>query len=144
MSLPRAMAIQNKTKPTTPSARENFFCVGQVCRAHGLKGELYIKLPLKDSSWLPLVQQLHFTSSLKEEPTASLFLKAFRPFQKGFLAVLEGLENRSEAESFCHLQVLVTKSDLQRRKRKKKEMPFLVELMDFHLVHAEKNGKHLL
>ena len=116
--------------------------MGEVCRAHGIKGHLYIRLFHEGRAWLPLVQKLHFTSEPSLEGkllhTYSFFLKTFRPFQKGFLAVLQEIQTRNEATFFRGFQVYMSKVDLQKKRKKEGDMPFWVELTDFHLAHVEK------
>ena len=142
-----------------PLLKAKVYHIGEVSRVHGIKGHLYIRLfhNHEDSEdkmlWLPLVQKLYFSqkplsASLgeeKEEIEAYSFpLKTFRPFQKGFLAVLQEVQNRDEAEFFRGFQVHISKSDLQSKNKNKgqrREAPFWMELTDFHLAHAGKKWK---
>ena len=115
--------------------------MGEVCRAHGIKGYLYIRLFHEDRDWLPLVQKLYFSLSLEGNLLHAyrFSLKKFRPFQKGFLAVLPEIQTRDEATVFRGFGVYISKVDLQ--KKKKAEELFWMELTDFHLVSIEKKWK---
>ncbi len=81
-----------------------FVVVGQVSKPHGTKGELFV-WPLTDrpdSTFVPGVV-LHVadaSGNLPDEGLAPLEITAARPYRRGALVSLEGIEDRNTAERF--------------------------------------------
>jgi 16S rRNA processing protein RimM len=84
--------------------------IGRVTRAHGLKGELEVRLDWPDSRSLLGAQRL--LVSLADGHTQSHSIAGKRQTPKGILVRLEGVGDRDAAEALCGATVSVLRTDL--------------------------------
>jgi 16S rRNA processing protein RimM len=74
--------------------------IGKVMDAHGIRGDVYCIVFSGDVSWLDKVQTLN----LHHE---DFKIKKIKAFKKGFIASLEGFDNRNKAEEYIGAELRV-------------------------------------
>ena len=84
--------------------------IGRVARAHGLKGELEIRLDWPDSR--SLLEATGVVLSLPDGSTASHAIAGTRQTPKGVLLRLEGIADRDAAEAVLGATLSVPRTDL--------------------------------
>jgi 16S rRNA processing protein RimM len=84
--------------------------IGRVARAHGVKGELEVRLDWPDSRSLLAAKRLLL--SLADGATQSHAIAGKRQTPKGILVRLEGVADRNVAEALCGATVSVLRTDL--------------------------------
>jgi 16S rRNA processing protein RimM len=84
--------------------------IGKVARAHGLKGELEIRLDWSDSR--ALLEAERVVLDLADGATELRPIAGTRTTHKGVLVQLEGVSDRTAAEARCGATVSVLRSDL--------------------------------
>jgi 16S rRNA processing protein RimM len=84
--------------------------IGRVVRAHGLKGELEVRLDWPDSR--ALLQAKRLLLSLASGATQSRSIAGTRQTSKGILVRVEGVTDRDAAETLAGATVSVLRSDL--------------------------------
>ncbi len=100
--------------------------VGKIKSAHGLKGEVYILIFSKDTSWSKSLKELKLKNSLdvlKSYPV----LKA-KPHKEGLIATLEGVTDRNQSEGLIGQEVHIPSELLE---SKKGETIYLKEILGF-------------
>jgi 16S rRNA processing protein RimM len=94
----------------------SYLVVGHLNKAHGMKGELFV-WPLTDhpeSIFAPGVI-LHLGNEAGDAPDPtepSLVISGARPFRRGFLLSLEGIETRAHAEALRGRYVLLPREEI--------------------------------
>lgn len=93
-----------ETEPGGSSIDPPFVVVGQVSRPHGTKGELFV-WPLTDhpeTTFVPgVLLQVADGSGNHPDPSLEPYRVAeVRPYRKGYLVTLDGVEDRGEADAF--------------------------------------------
>jgi len=84
--------------------------IGRVTRAHGLKGELEVRLDWPDSR--SLLEAPRLLLSLADGVTQSHSIAGKRQTPKGILVRLEGVGDRNAADALCGATVSVLRADL--------------------------------
>ena len=74
--------------------------VGKVLDAHGIRGDIYCIVFSGDASWVGDIKTLRLGSEVFK-------IKKIKEFKKGFIASLEGFDDRNRAESYKGRAVLV-------------------------------------
>lgn len=80
--------------------------VGWVNDAHGLKGELYVRLKADRADWLEVCEELWLKPHQIEQPQA-FKLNWAKPHRDGLIVNLVGLADRTQAELWKRAEVLV-------------------------------------
>ncbi len=80
----------------------SYLVVGNINKAHGTKGEVFV-WPLTDypeSAFAPgvILYQGDEGGNAPDPTLPTVVIRSVRPFQRGFLLKLEGVEDRSQAE----------------------------------------------
>ena len=92
--------------PKSPS----HLVVGHLNKVHGMKGELFLwPLTVAPESAFNIGGELRIADQTDREPDPSLpvfRIEGVRPFKRGFLLKLEGLDSRAEAELIAGRYVL--------------------------------------
>src|SRR4051812_14718826 len=83
--------------------------IGRLARAHGLKGELEVRLDWPDSR--ALLEAERVLLSPPDGDSESYVIASTRSTGKGILLRLEGVEDRDAAEALCGSTVSVRRSD---------------------------------
>ncbi len=110
---------------SSKSSNNNLHKVGWIKDAHGLKGEVYIRLFAKTADWLEKGLTLHLETEQGFE--SYLVIKA-KPFKDGLIVAFEGLNNRNQSEALKKAGVYIP-GDLL--KSEPGERLYLNELMSF-------------
>ena len=84
--------------------------IGRLTRAHGLKGELEVRLDWPDSR--ALLDAERVLLSRPDGSSESRVIASTRATGKGILVRLEGVEDRDAAEALCGSTVSVRRADL--------------------------------
>jgi 16S rRNA processing protein RimM len=84
--------------------------IGRVARAHGVKGELEVRLDWPDSR--SLLEAKRLLLSLADGTSQSHAIAGRRQTPKGVLVRLEGVVDRNVAEALCGATVSVLRTDL--------------------------------
>ena len=92
------------------SPEPNFFVVGRVLRAWGIRGDLKIA-PFTDRP--EDFQQ--YRSVLVGPQRKPYAVKSFRPYQRNWLLHLNGVESRTEAEALHGQEILIETAQRQRQ-----------------------------
>jgi 16S rRNA processing protein RimM len=103
--------------------------VGWVKDAHGLRGELFVRLQAKTADWLTDDLTLH----LEKEGglTAEFSVEKAKPFKDGLIVKLEGMNDRTAAEGWKRAQVSIPAELLVAEPG---ERVFLEQLMGFSVL----------
>lgn len=120
----------------TPPKFENYHCVGWVPSAHGLRGEIFVRLYAGESDWHEDAESL---SLLLANSTA---LKAFTihkatPHKDGLIVKFNEICDRNQAEAVAKSGVYIEESLLQSDEG---EPVFLKQLEGFEVVDKEGNS----
>ncbi|NQZ00153.1 MAG: 16S rRNA processing protein RimM [Bdellovibrionales bacterium] len=107
---------------------DDYFKVGWIKEAHGLKGEVYVKLLSKDPEWLGDLEEF----ILSREGEAELYsVKKWRPHKQGLIVLIEGVTNRNQSEALKGFEFAIPKDLLVSDEN---EAPYLIEFMGFQVV----------
>jgi len=109
---------------------EDFFKVGWVKDAHGLRGELYVKLLSKEPEWLSELDQALLHQSATSTKTL-VTVKKWKPHKQGLIIHVEGISNRNQSEELKGYEFLIPKQLLSTEEG---EVPYLVEFLGFEVV----------
>lgn len=118
----------NKNKITEKELTENFTKVGHVSDGHGLRGDLYILIRSGDISWIDDLDELVLTSSTNMFEIKTFKIKKIKPFKKGFIAQVEGVTDRTQADLLKKYDVW---ADSEFFISEDGEQPYLSELLNF-------------
>ena len=98
------------------SAHPSHLVVGHLNKAHGTKGELFLwPLTADPGEAFAAGAGLHLADEAGEKPDpafAEVRVRAVRPFKRGFLIRLEGIDSRDQAEWLAGRYVLRPLADL--------------------------------
>jgi 16S rRNA processing protein RimM len=79
------------------SQEKNLKSVGKVMDAHGIRGDIYCLVFSGDVSWINKITKLNLKRNTEIE---SFNIKKIKPFKRGFIATLEGFNDRNKAEEY--------------------------------------------
>ena len=103
--------------------------VGLVSDAHGIRGEIYVVIFSGDVSWLDKLTEISFVTMAQSK--SSLKIKKIKAFKKGFIASLDGVIDRNQAEELKKQEVWIDEKLLVSNDG---EQPFLHELIQFEVI----------
>ena len=87
------------------SARPSHLVVGHLNKPHGTKGELFLwPLTADPDRAFAAGAELHLADEVGEKPDPAfppVRVEAVRPFKRGFLVKLDGIDSRDQAEWFA-------------------------------------------
>ncbi len=74
--------------------------VGKIKEAHSLKGEVYFLIFSGEAAWLDQLkaQSVQLVDESGDRPKKTIKILKYRPHKKGFIAFLEGVTDRTQAE----------------------------------------------
>ncbi|MEK6628781.1 MAG: ribosome maturation factor RimM [Bdellovibrionota bacterium] len=104
--------------------------IGKVIDAHGIKGDIYCLVFSGDSSWISKVKKIKLD-------TLDFEVKKIKSFKKGFIATLNGIDDRNKAEKLKGAGLWVDSSLFV---SKNGESLYLSELLNFN-VEDKISGK---
>ena len=111
--------------------KEEYYSVGRVKEAHGLRGELYVKLRSKRADWLGQLEDLILSEKEKPAKLHKFSVVNAKPHRDGLVIKTKELTTRTEAENykgyymFIPVTYLITKDE--------KDF-YLFELMGFEVI----------
>lgn len=113
--------------------------VGWVKEAHGLKGDVYIKLlsspgNLKMPDWAESVKN-YYLSKEDQLPKECSFI-SLKPHKEGMLAKIDGVSDRNQSEALRGFALYIEKEDL---KSEPGESIYLHEILGFKVVDVKDN-----
>lgn len=122
--------MDKKTNQKSEATAE-WYKVGWVKSAHGIKGELYIQLLSKKAEWLSDMKSFR----LKPLPGSSVepmtfSFKRVKPHKLGLIVLPEGFNNRNQSELWKGADFLIDRSIFE---TKEDETPYLVEFEGFEV-----------
>jgi len=118
------------------NSSDDLIQVGWVKSAHGLNGELYIKLVTKVKTgtlpeWVSEVDEYVFK---KENTSQAYKFKKTKPHKEGFIAIVEGVSNRNQSEALRGNGIYINKSILSSGPG---DSIYLIEVLDFEVFDKE-------
>ncbi len=115
----------------SPRVVPGFHCVGWVKDAHGLRGEIYVKLSSKKADWLKKVKTFGLCLPVGGE-FVEYKIKAARPHKEGLIVHLEGLSDRNQSEALRKQSVYIGEKLLASEPG---EAIFLNQILGFSVVN---------
>jgi 16S rRNA processing protein RimM len=109
--------------------QDNLRKVGKIKGSHGIKGEVFILIFSKDTSWVTTKIQIHLTKNEKDFKTFSL--ARVKPHKEGVIAVLDGITTRNESDLLIGQEIWVDKSVFV---SKDQQSLYLVEIEGFEII----------
>lgn len=76
----------------------DFFNIGRVKEAHGLKGELYVVLYSERPEWKGELKEFHCTQPKDSRVVQKFCIEKWFPHKKGIVLAAEELKSRTQAE----------------------------------------------
>ncbi|MCB9026796.1 MAG: 16S rRNA processing protein RimM [Bdellovibrionaceae bacterium] len=110
---------------------EKYYSVGRVKEAHGLRGDLYIKLRSKRADWLEQLDRLILSESETPLNLNTFRLKKKKFFREGLLVQVEEIKDRTSAEKCRGLYMLIPTSYLMTSNEKDF---YLYEVQGFEVI----------
>lgn len=108
----------------------DWYKVGWVKDAHGLKGELYVQLHAKKADWSQALKTFSLKNS-KTEEMQTLTVKRIKPHKFGVIVLPEGFSNRNQSEAVKGFEFYIPKDILVSREG---DAPYLIEVLGFRIV----------
>lgn len=106
----------------------NYKHIGKVKEPHGLKGDLYVLVFSKDTTWLPKLKNLKLKSPAGEELVGEVQSK--KPYKDGFLVKLKEVSDRNHSEKVKGFEVWISEDLLVSQKG---ETIYLNEILGFEV-----------
>lgn len=113
------------------------YCVGWVQSAHGLRGELFVRLKAGQADWLEDVKTLSIVKPGETEPL-SLEIEKISAHKDGLIVRLKGVSDRNQAELWRKSSVYVAEDLLEAEEG---ERIYLKQVLGFTVIDLE--GKAL-
>ncbi|MBC7754297.1 MAG: 16S rRNA processing protein RimM [Moraxellaceae bacterium] len=113
-------------------SRENLRKVGKIKGSHGIKGEVFLLIFSKDSTWVSTQIQIHLTDN--EKDFKAYTLNRVKPHKEGVIAVLDGISSRNESDLLIGQEIWVDPSVFV---SKNQQSLYLVEIEGFEIIDAK-------
>lgn len=107
-----------------------FYAVGWVSSAHGIKGELYLRLNSKKADWLDKLDRLYLFERDTENLVKDFEILRVKPHKQGLIVKVAEVTDRTAAESLKGLSFKIPRSFLVSEPG---ENIYLAELEGFEL-----------
>ncbi|SRR6056297_692630 len=108
--------------------KSDFLCLGQISKAHGLRGELSV-INYADSPFLFDLLDRVYIKIPGRYPKKHRLL-SWRSYSKSILLLLEGIEGRDQAQRYSGMEIWARRRDLP---EKEPEEIYLVDLIGFNV-----------
>lgn len=115
------------------TGQTDWYKVGWVKSAHGIKGELYIQLLSKKADWLEDLESFQLKPLPGKGESRVFKFKKAKPHKVGLIVLPEGFSNRNQSEEWKGADFLIDKAILQTEEGEK---PYLVEFEGFQVEDA--------
>ncbi|MCB0408197.1 MAG: 16S rRNA processing protein RimM [Bdellovibrionales bacterium] len=106
----------------------DWYPVGWVKSAHGIKGEIYVQLFSKKAEWLAELKT--FQLKINDGSEQVFLIKRVKSHKEGLILLPEGFNNRNQSEQWKKAEFLIPKDILISDDASK---PFLVEVEGFEV-----------
>ena len=113
-------------------SRENLRKVGKIKGSHGIRGEVFLLIFSKDSSWISTQIQIYLTNN--EIDFKAYTLNRVKPHKEGVIAVLDGIASRNESDLLIGHEIWVDSSVFV---SKNQQSLYLVEIEGFEIRDAK-------
>lgn len=112
------------------TSKSDFLKVAYISKAHGIKGELFLRPLHPQASWPRILKNIYIGDSL------SVFsVKQYKQVQGGWIFALRSVKNRERAEKLKSKAVFLPKKNFT---AKKGELIYLAELIGFRVETPKK------
>ncbi len=101
--------LSNKYQPPNFAG---LYCVGWIKSAHGIRGEIFVKLYAETADWLESLESFHLLLPNTKAPN-EFPIKSLRPHKDGLIVVLEGVVDRNRAEELQRSGVYIPEELLE-------------------------------
>lgn len=89
--------MSENIKQSKDSSSPTFRKIGKITGVHGLRGEVFIHVFSKDISWIDGLKEV-ILEDIKSVQRKSYKVTSHRPHKEGFLAQLQDVKDRNDAE----------------------------------------------
>jgi 16S rRNA processing protein RimM len=103
--------------------------VGKIKASHGIKGEVFLLIFSKDTSWVSTNIKIYLTQN--EKDFKAFALNRVKPHKEGVIAVLEGITTRNESDLLIGQEIWVDPSVFV---SKNQQSLYLVEIEGFEII----------
>jgi 16S rRNA processing protein RimM len=106
--------------------------VGKIKEAHGLKGEVYVLIFSKDTSWWQELELAQLSSPSEDslKPPQVFKIERLKPHKDGLIVKLEGINDRNQSEALKSWIFSIPEGSLV---AKVGETIYLKEILDFEV-----------
>ena len=111
-----------------------YYCVGKVTKAHGIKGELFIHLFSGQADWLEQLEALVLSPTKTPENLQTFAIEKMRVHKSGLILKPKGVDDRNRAEALNKSYMQIPTSLLVASPG---EPRYLHEYLGFTLVDAQ-------
>ena len=111
---------------------QNLRKVGKIKASHGIKGEVFLLIFSKDTSWVSTKIQIHLTRN--EKDFKAYALSRVKPHKEGIIAVLDGITTRNESDLLIGQEIWVDPAVFV---SKNQQSLYLVEIEGFEIIDTK-------
>lgn len=108
--------------------QNNLRKVGKIKGSHGIKGEVFLLIFSKDTSWVTAKIKIHLTKNEKDFKIFELI--RIKPHKEGVIAALEGVATRNESDLLTGQEIWVDKKIFT---SKNQQSLYLIEIEGFEI-----------
>lgn len=127
------MSSRSSNKSFQPPKFPGLHCVGWIQTAHGIRGEVFVRLYAQKADWLSSLQSFQLLT--KNSPSPIGFdVQAARPHKEGLIVTLAGVKDRNRAEELVRSGVYIEDSMLESEAG---EPIFLAQILGFQLIDLQ-------
>lgn len=115
---------------------DDYFLVGKVKDAHGIRGELHLLVFAKQAEWMDELEAIYLEKENPQTPEdqVQLSIKKLRPHKSGYILSTNDIKDRNQAETYKGYRFYIPKQLLVAPEG---ERPFLIELKGFQVTDPE-------
>jgi 16S rRNA processing protein RimM len=125
--------VSSRSSSNSDLSFPGFYRVGYVQSAHGIRGELSLRLFAAQADWLGDAEELSLLARGSERLNHFNIIKV-RPHKEGLIALLAGISSRNDAEALKGATVFIREELLTADEG---EQIYLRQIEGFELVDAE-------
>ncbi len=106
------MSSRSSSRSFQPPQFKGFHCVGWIPSAHGLRGEVFVRLYAGRADWLEDLESLHLLKN-KQNQLSEVIVDSARPHKDGLIVVLQGVLDRNASEALAKSGVYISEALLE-------------------------------
>ncbi len=111
---------------------ENLRKVGKIKGSHGIKGEVFLLIFSKDTSWVTTKIKIHLNKNEKDFQTFTL--NRVKSHKEGVIAILDGITTRNESDLLIGQEIWVDKDIFT---SKNQQSLYLLEIEGFEIIDKQ-------